>query len=156
MLNQSTKNTALSGVDTPLVAGWREWVALPELGVNRIKAKLDSGARTSCIHATRYETFTRLGQTWLRFAVQAEQNDEAMLLCEAPLLDYRVVRDSGGHEELRPVIRTDVVMGDRRWPIDVTVSDRSAMKFRFLLGRSAMAGRLNIQPECGYLLSLEA
>ncbi|SHH30430.1 ATP-dependent zinc protease family protein [Ferrimonas marina] len=136
--------------------GWREWVALPELGIERIKAKLDTGARTSCLHAFKTEPFERDNKPWLRMHVHPHQGDEqTVLVCEAPLVEYRKVTDSGGHAEQRPVILTELTMGGARWPIEMTVTNRDTMKFRMLIGRTAMQGHLMVDAEASFLLGKE-
>ncbi|TKB50521.1 ATP-dependent zinc protease [Ferrimonas sediminicola] len=134
-------------------AGWREWVALPELGITRIKAKMDTGARTSCLHAFYTRVFDNGGRPWLEFHVHPNQGDvDTVVVCRAPIVDQRDVSDSGGHVENRPVILTRLHLGEVSWPIEMTVTNRDTMKFRMLIGRTAMRGRLLIDSDSSFLL----
>jgi len=137
-----------------ITVGWREWLALPDLGIERIKAKVDTGARTSCLHAFSYDYFTKDGNTWVRFGVHPEQeNSEKELFCEAEVVEERMVSDSGGHKEKRPIIRTTIVMGALSFEAEFTLTNRDSMKFRMLLGRTAMENRMLVNPALSYCAS---
>ena len=129
------------------VVGWREWVALPELGIARIKAKVDTGARSSAIHAFGVEPFRRGGRDWVRFGVHPVQRDlSRRIAAEALLIDRRRVRNSGGRAEERFVVRTLLELRAQRFPIELTLTSRDAMGFRMLLGRQAVRGRFLVDP----------
>lgn len=131
--------------------GWREWLALPEIGLPAIKAKIDTGARTSALHAWKIEPFREGGAPWLRFHLHPLQRNQGLsVACVAPVHDRRMVSDSGGHRERRYVIETPVHMGAHRWRIELTLTDRDTMLFRMLLGRRAMRG-LRVVPEASFL-----
>jgi hypothetical protein len=134
-------------------AGWREWVGLEELGVARIKAKLDTGARTSAIHAFNVEAFRRDGERWVRFFIHPLQKDDSHeIACEHRVADIRTVTNPGGRREKRYIIRTDLSVGGETWPIDLSLTDRDEMGFRMLIGRTAMHGRLLVDPDHSFRL----
>lgn len=127
--------------------GWREWLALPELNIPAIKAKIDTGARTSALHAFFVEPFRKGDCEMVRFGVHPLQGREDIeIICEYPVKAYRQISDSGGHREMRYVIETIVKLGERCWPIEMTLTNRDSMKFRMLLGRTAMEG-ITVIPE---------
>ena len=131
--------------------GWREWVALPDLDIPAIKAKIDTGARTSALYAFDVKRFEVNGRQKIRFAVHPLQRKlEVVLYCTADLMEQRMVTDSGGHSELRYVIRTTVAWSNISWPIEMTLTHRNNLKFRMLLGRSSLRGRFLVDPENSY------
>lgn len=145
--------TSSSQTILPLI-GWREWVLFPELGIPQIKAKIDTGARSSALHAFDIERFQDHGKSMLRFKIHPIQKDETTTITtEAELLEVRQVRDSGGHTEMRPVILTEIALAHYSWKVELTLTNRSSMKFRMLLGRQALRQRFVIDAGQSYLQS---
>ena len=134
----------------PLTLGWREWLALPALGIGAIRAKLDTGARSSSLSVVSAETFDRDGRLHVRFRVRPKRRSERVFTCEAPVVDRRPVTDSGGHTGERWFIRTEVMLASERFEADINLTDRRAMLFPLLLGRSALGGRFRIDSALSY------
>lgn len=135
-----------------ITIGWREWLRLPDLGVKLVKAKVDTGARTSSLHAEDVELFTRGGHRMVRFTIHPKQrSSRGAVTATARLLEERRVRSSNGHQEVRPVIETTVDVGDVTWPIELTLTSRDVMGFRMLLGRQAMRGHVVVDPARSYV-----
>ena len=142
-----------SGTDPMITLGWREWIGLPALGIRQIKAKIDTGARTSTLHAFEIEEFEEHGKKRVRFKIHPVQRDNNTVIeCVADVIDQRIVSDSGGHREKRWVIRTDMVIGPHTWSAEMTLTGRDDMLFRMLLGRTAMKNRARVDPSRSYLV----
>ena len=133
-------------------AGWREWVALPDLGVEHIKAKLDTGARSSALHAFDLEEFERDGAAWVRFSIHPwQESAEESHTVELPVHDRRTIRSSNGHVQQRYVVRTNLRLLDRTFPVEVTLARRDAMGFRLLIGREALRRGFLVDSRSSYL-----
>jgi hypothetical protein len=130
--------------------GWREYIALPELGVSRLRAKIDTGARTSAIHAIRPRVITVNGKHHVRFWLNSGKKSSKSRLCQARLVDRRTVMDSGGHAEKRYVIQTTLVIGENSHIIECTLTNRSSMLYRMLIGRSALQGFYSVDVDKSY------
>jgi len=134
------------------VIGWREWISLPDLGIDRIKAKVDTGARSSSLHAYDIRRFKRRGVSWVRFRIHPMQrNHRTTVEAEAKVVGQRKVKTSGGHETLRWVVETDVLIRQERWPVEITLTRRDAMGFRMLLGRQAVRYHFLVDAGRSYL-----
>jgi hypothetical protein len=131
--------------------GWREFVSLPELRVKAIKVKVDTGARSSSLHAFDVETFLKDGREHVRFKIHPMQrNDLRVIDAEVPIFDFRSVRSSSGKASVRPVILTTVELLGQAWPIELTLANRDEMGFRMLLGREAFRGRMLVDAGNSY------
>jgi hypothetical protein len=138
-----------------LTLGWREWLGLPELGIRTIRAKVDSGARSSALHVEDIEAFRRTGVEWVRFTLQPSGPHGARQVCESAIVDRREVTDSGGHRTERIFIRTAIEIGPLTYPIEVNRASRANMLFPMLLGRTAMAGTCLVDPSASFLLGAQ-
>lgn len=141
-------------IEQTAVVGWREIIALPELGIDKIKAKIDTGARSSALHAFHIEKFERNDKKFVRFQVHPLQRDsKTTITTEAELLEYREVRNSGGVAQLRPVILTRIKLGEKTWKIELTLTNRDVMGFRMLLGRQALRRQFLVDPGKSFIQS---
>lgn len=137
----------------PLILGWRERVALPQFSIASVKAKLDSGARSSALHVESLETFSRDGAIWLRFVLRIGRWHPRHVPCEARAHDRRTVIDSSGRSAERWFIETEIALAGLRFRAEISLTDRGGMLFPMLLGRSALAGRFVIDPALSYTLA---
>jgi len=136
-----------------VIVGSEEWCAFPVLGIPTIKARVDSGAKTSALHAVNIAPFQKGDENWVKFDINPIQNNtKTVIHCQAPLVDKRVVKSSSGFREQRYVVKSEIQVGEARWEVELTLTNRDSMGFRMLLGREAMSGRLLVDPEQKYLL----
>ena len=130
------------------IIGWREWTGLPDLGIQMVKAKIDTGARSSSLHAIDIKTIERDGKSFVDFRVHPlQRNSRETIACRAEVLEYRLIRSSTGHAQRRPVIVTTIQVLGESWPIELTLANRDEMGFRMLLGREGVRGRFMV--DCG-------
>jgi ribosomal protein S6--L-glutamate ligase len=136
-----------------VIVGSEEWCSFPDLGIPTIKARVDSGAKTSALHAINIAPFIKDGENWVKFDINPIQNNvKTIIHCESKLIDKRIVKSSSGFREQRYVIGSELEIGGKNWPIEITLTNRDSMGFRMLLGREAMSGRILVDPEQKYLL----
>ena len=134
--------------------GWREVITFPKLKITRVKAKIDTGARSSALHAFDLEDFSYDGRSMIRFKVQPlQRSNEVAISTEAELLEYREIKNSGGTVERRPVIKTEIMLNQQTWLIELTLTNREMMGFRMLLGREAIRNKFLVDPGQSYLQS---
>ncbi|MGB3787252.1 MAG: RimK/LysX family protein [Phormidesmis sp.] len=147
------ESSSLPAIGLPII-GWRERVSLPALGVISVKVKIDTGARSSALHAFNIEYFKKGSIDYVRFNVHPSQRSEdEIVTTEAKLLDVRTVRNSGGQSESRPVIETIVTLNEHSWPIELTLTNRDVMGFRMLLGRQALRQNFLVDSSRSYVQS---
>jgi len=131
-----------------VIVGSEEWCALPELKVPALKVRVDSGAKTSALHAEQITPFDKNGETWVRFIIHPiQRNVKSIISCEAKVIDKRIVKSSTGTRESRYVINTEISLGEKSWVIELTLTNRDSMGFRMLLGREAMTGKIIVDPD---------
>ena len=136
-----------------LIVGSEEWCSFPQINIPALKARVDSGAKTSALHAVNINPFRKKGEPWVSFEVHPLQYDgRTTVRCEAPVYDQRRVKSSSGNSELRYVIRTVLSLAETAWEVEVTLTNRDSMGYRMLLGRQAMSGKMLVDPEASFLL----
>lgn len=151
--NRDRHNAEAAKLSSQII-GWREFVSLPELNIDTVKAKIDTGARSSAIHAFNIQELSHQGKQIIRFQVHPQQRDrQTTVTAEAELLEYREIRNSGGIAQLRPVIKTNIEVGEHIWSIELSLTDRDVMGFRMLLGRQALRNKFLVDPGGSYLQS---
>ncbi|WP_445942086.1 retropepsin-like aspartic endopeptidase RimB [Pseudomonas sp. XK-1] len=134
------------------VIGLREWINLPDLGMIGLRAKIDTGASTSCLHASDIQPFDREGQPWVRFTAHLGTLVQRRHRCEAQLVSVKTIKSSNGHSQSRYVIRTSLTLGQRQWPVEFTLTCRKTMRYRVLLGSKALIdGQLLVNPALTYV-----
>ncbi|WP_203291949.1 ATP-dependent zinc protease [Maricaulis parjimensis] len=149
---KSSSKSERRGGAPSIIVGWREWVGLPDLGDFRVKAKIDTGARTSAIHAWKIQPFEKDGEPWVRFELHPNQDDNLTRIpCEMPVLESREIRSSNGQVQTRYVVSTRLRIGPHVWPIELTLTRRDEMGFRMLIGRTALRPNALVDPARSFL-----
>lgn len=144
----------LKSVTPKLVAGWREWAQLPDLHVEKIKVKLDTGAKTSALHAFKLKPFIKDGEDWIQFDVHPIQDNETITkTCCCPIVDYRWITSSSGHRQKRYIIQTTVCIGEYLSLIEISLAKRDEMGFRMLIGRNALKRKILVDSSHSFILS---
>ncbi len=134
-----------------IIIGKEEWISLPDLELPAVKARIDSGAKTSSLHAFNIKLYRVRNEKWVKFDIHPLQKDKKTTVhCKARLVEHRDVKSSSGHTESRPVIETTLALGEYDWPIQLTLTNRDSMGYRMLLGREAMEGRMLVDPELSF------
>ena len=134
------------------ILGWREWIGMPSFGIDRMKAKIDTGAKTSAIHAYKVREFERDGLLFVSFYIHpVQRKKKPEVYCEAPVADRRAVKSSNGKEEIRYVVRTELQIGSDVWPAEFTLTNRDQMGFRALVGREALRKRYVVDPSRSFV-----
>jgi hypothetical protein len=151
--NLSKKKRLRSAGSGRLVAGWREYIALPALGIGPLVAKLDTGARSAALHAENIEIYEKDGRHRIRFDVPLSAHSKAVKSCDLELSDERRVKNTGGKSELRQVVETELKLGDMSWPAQITLTDRTDMGVPMLLGRNTIKGKFVVHPGRSFLVS---
>ena len=135
-----------------LIIGGAEWIGFPELGIPQLRGRIDTGAHSSALHTVEEEEFEKDGEPWVRFVVgKSEKRTRGEWTCEAPIIRTRKVKNTSGVQEERITIQTPIRIGSLDWPVDITLTNREKMSYRFLLGRSAMQDRVLVNPSHAYL-----
>lgn len=145
-----------TGNEPSIIVGWREWVGLPLLGAASIRAKIDTGARTSALHAHDLTVESTSGKRMAHFTIRPTKgSDDGAVTVEAEVIEERAIRSSNGVDELRPVIMTSLTIGASTWPVEITLTDRELMGFPMLIGRSALRNRCMIDPNRSFCAGVQ-
>ena len=154
-MSEPPAGSAASGAarsHAPVIIGWREWIALPDFGIRAIKAKIDTGAASSAIHAFDVQVVEHDGRRHASFEIHPNQrSNRRAIRVEAPILGERSVRSSTGHAQTRYVVQMNLVLLDRCWTAEVTLARRDQLGFRMLLGREALRGRFLVDPDASFV-----